>query len=90
MASPAGIKKDQFKLEFALDALTKRAALVENARMSDVDVYDGDRRIPFQEKLSTGVIQTTTISHKDSKSAHSRHSLLGGNLVPSQYYGECK
>lgn len=90
MASPNGLGKEKFKLEFALDTLTKRAVLIGSLGMSDVEVYNGDQGITFQEKLGTGVIQTTTISHKDGRSVHSRHSMLSGSLVPSQYYGECK
>jgi len=90
VASSKGVAKEKFKLEFAVDSLTKRAVLIGNAGMSDVDVYNGDQGITFQEKLVTGAIQTTTISHKDGTSVHSRHSMLGGSLVPSQYYGECK
>ncbi len=90
MATPKGVSRESFKLEFALDSLTKRAVLIGNAGLSDVDVYNGDQGITFQEKLMSGAIQTTTISHANGKSVHSRHSMLGGNIVPSQYYGDCK
>lgn len=90
LATPTGLKKDNFKLEFAMDTLTKRAVLIGNAGMADLDFYNGDQGITFQEKLGSGAIQTTTISHQDGKSVHSRHSMLGGVIVPSQYYGDCK
>jgi hypothetical protein len=90
MASPTTVSGEKFKLEFAMDTLTKRAVLIGNAGVSDVEVFNGDQGITFQEKLGSGAIQTTTISHKDRKSVHSRHSMLGGTLVPSQYYGDCK
>src|SRR2546426_631563 len=90
IATPTGLKSENFKLEFALDTLTKRAVLIGNAGMADVDVYNGDQGITFQEKLGSGAIQTTTISHKNGQSVHSRHSILSGNFVPSQYYGECQ
>ncbi len=90
MASPAGVQRESFRLEFALDSLTKKAVLIGNAGMSDVAVFNGDQAITFAETLGTGVIQTTSISHTDGKSVHSRHSILGGSFVPSQYYGACK
>jgi hypothetical protein len=90
MASPAGVQRESFRLEFALDSLTKKAVLIGNAGMSDVAVLNGDQAITFAETLGTGVIQTTSISHRDGKSVHSRHSILGGSFVPSQYYGVCK
>ena len=90
IATPTGLKSEKFKLEFALDTLTKRAVLIGNAGMSDVDAFNGDQGITFQEKLGSGAIQTTTISYKDGRSVHSRHSMLSGAFVPSQYYGECK
>ncbi len=41
------------------------------------------------ELLSTGAVQTTTIDI-NNKSVHSRHTLMFGDLMPSQYYGRCK
>lgn len=90
VASPAGTKQESFNLEFVLDTLTKKALLIGNAGVSDVAVFNGDQAITFQEKLGTGVIQTTTISHTDGRSVHSRHSIMGGTFVPTQYYGVCK
>ncbi|WP_368507910.1 hypothetical protein [Bradyrhizobium lupini] len=90
MASPTGVQRENFKLEFALDTLTKRAVLIGNAGLSDVGFFNGDQAITFEEKLAGGAVQTTSISHTDGKSVHSRHSILNGNFVPSQYYGACK
>jgi len=90
MASPSGTKQESFRLEFVLDTLTKKALLIGNAGVSDLDVFNGDQAITFQEKLATGAIQTTTISHTDGRSVHSRHSVMNGTFVPSQYYGICK
>ncbi|MCP2125782.1 hypothetical protein [Bradyrhizobium ottawaense] len=90
MATPSGVQKENFKLEFALDTLTKRAVLIGNAGVSDVAFFNGDQAITFEERLTTGAIQTTSISHTDGRSVHSRHSILSGSFVPSQYYGACK
>jgi hypothetical protein len=40
------------------------------------------------EELNGGVVQTTTVAN-DGKSVHSRHTIIGGEMKPSQYYGEC-
>ena len=34
-------------------------------------------------------VQTTTMNKK-GKAVHSRHTLIAGEFVPSQYYGTCK
>jgi len=44
--------------------------------------------ITLIEVLPTGAVQTTTIA-KDGRSVHSRHSIIIGDLVPSQYFGQC-
>jgi hypothetical protein len=88
-ASPKGLAAEKFSLEFALDAITKKAVLIGNAGMSDVAAVGGNQGITFQETLASGAVQTTTIAN-DASSVHSRHSMIGGKLVPSQYYGTCK
>ena len=89
VASLDGLQKEQFQLEFALDTSTRRAVLIVNAGLADVDFYNGDQGVTFQERLPTGAIQTTTITHKDGSSVHSRHSIVLGQLAPTQYYGKC-
>ena len=45
--------------------------------------------VTFLEVLKTGAVQTTTIDHQ-GKAVHSRHTILFGEIVASQYYGTCK
>jgi hypothetical protein len=90
VVSPKGLSSELFQLEFALDTISKKSVLIGNAGVSDVTAYNGDQGITFQERLASGAIQTTTITHSDGKSVHSRHSMLRGALVPTQYYGECR
>jgi hypothetical protein len=89
-ASPAGIETDAFlKLDFAFDDVTRKAVVL-GSNGSDVDVHMGSLAISFMEKLETGAVQTTVISFTGD-STHSRHTLLSDkDLVPSQYYGQCK
>ena len=58
------------------------------------DVYPAEWRlgysgVTFLEVLKTGAVQTTTIDDQGN-AVHSRHTILIGELVPSQYYGTCK
>jgi hypothetical protein len=82
-----GEAKD-FVLKFSLDTLTKKAFLTGNQGVEEVRVVNGDGGITFIEVLDTGAVQTTTIS-KDGRSVHSRHTIMFGELVPSQYVGQC-
>ena len=52
-------------------------------------VIPGDNGITFLEMLITGAVQTTTMN-KEEKAMHSRHTLIAGQLVPSEYYGNWK
>ena len=54
-----------------------------------VMVIPGDSGMTFLEVLATGAVQTTTIS-KQGNAVHSRHTILAGEFVPSQYYGSCE
>ena len=89
MASPTGIVGEKFSLEFALDTVTKKAIIIGNAGVSDVDAVGGSHGLTFQERLSTGAVQTTTIAN-DGSSVHSRHTMISRKLTPSQYYGTCR
>lgn len=77
-----------FKLEFTLENETGKAFMVGNAGLSDVFVTKGSEGLTFVETLPTGAVQLTTVSWK-GESVHSRHSMIAGALVPSQYYGHC-
>jgi hypothetical protein len=89
IASPKGLAAEKFSLEFALDTITKKAVIIGNNGMSDVAAVGGGQGITFQEALGSGAVQTTTIAN-DASSVHSRHTMIGGKLTPSQYYGTCK
>jgi hypothetical protein len=89
IATPKGLAAEKFALEFALDTVTKKAVIIGNAGMSDVATVGGNQGITFQETLSSGAVQTTTIAN-DASSVHSRHTMIRGSLMPSQYYGTCK
>ena len=87
-ASPEGLVKEDFKLEFAFDDITGKGVIIGNQGVSDVEVHGGSVGVTFMEKLGGGVVQTTTVAN-DGKSVHSRHTVVGKQMVPSQYYGQC-
>jgi hypothetical protein len=89
VASPTGVAGEKFSLEFTFDTVTKKAVVIGNTGMSDVDAVGGSQALTFEERLSSGAVQTTTITN-DRSSVHSRHTMIGGKLTPSQYYGTCR
>jgi hypothetical protein len=87
-ASPKGLVNERMTLEFAFDDITGKAVLIGNLGISDVEVHIGPVSVTFMEKLSGGVVQTTTVT-TDGQSVHSRHSVIGKQMIPSQSYGQC-
>ena len=49
----------------------------------------GAEAYQFVERTDDGVIQVTAVD-AGLNAVHSRHSVIGGELAPSQYYGRCK
>jgi hypothetical protein len=70
------------------EAITRKAAIIGNQGVADVEVHVGQQAVTFMEELNGGVVQTTTVAN-DGKSVHSRHTIIGREMKPSQYYGEC-
>ena len=87
-SSAEGLVTDTFKLEFAYDDATQKAVMIGNNGFADVEFQGGRLGVSFLEKLSTGVVQTTTIA-QDGTRVHSRHTIMGTKLIASQYYGQC-
>jgi hypothetical protein len=88
-AAAEGLFKDDFRMEFAYDDVTSKAVMIGNQGTADVEIYKGSGSVTFSEKLSGGFVQTTTVAD-DGRSVHSRHTIIGRELVPSQYYGQCR
>lgn len=89
-ASPEGLEKvKDFKLTFVVDQDAKKSYIVGNNGSSEVQPVTAVEGVTFIETTAVGNVMTTTI---DSKlvSVHSRHSILLGELLPSQYYGTCE
>lgn len=77
-----------FRMLFALDEVTGKATLIGNMGVVDVTPVSGERAITFLERLSSGAVQATTID-ASGRSVHSRHTIFGDKLMPSQSYGSC-
>jgi hypothetical protein len=90
MAEMDGTKPaNNFTLEFTHDNITNDAFLRGNNGVSPVFAIQGTEGITFLEPLQSGAVQMTVVAANGS-SAHSRHTLIAGDLVPSQYYGTCE
>lgn len=87
-ANVHGMHADQMNFKITYDTNTGRAFVMAPNGMTKLDYYPGTDGMTFLEKLDDGVIQSTTIT-KDGKSVHSRHTILKGHLLASQYYGMC-
>lgn len=87
-AAAEGLYKDNFSIEFVYDDVTSKAVLIGNQGVADVELHVGPSGVTFSEKLIGGVVQTTTVAN-DGRSVHSRHTIIGKEMVPSQYYGRC-
>jgi hypothetical protein len=88
-AAAEGLYRDDFRMEFAYDDLTGKAVMIGHQGVADVEIHVGPSGVTFSEKLTGGVVQTTTVSN-DGTSVHSRHTIIGKEMVPSQYYGQCQ
>lgn len=80
---------DGFVLKFRFDTITRDAFLEGNNGLASVVMMNGESGLSFLEILLTGAVQSTTVANSGA-AVHSRHSIIGGDLVPSQYYGECE
>jgi hypothetical protein len=88
-AAAEGLFRDDFRMEFSYDDVTGKAVMIGNQGLADVEIHMGPSGVTFSEKLTGGVVQTTTVAN-DGRSVHSRHSIIGREMVPSQYYGQCR
>lgn len=82
-------KADDFVLAYTFDTVTRNAFLEGNNGLSEVTLIDGNSGATFLEVLPSGVVQTTTVA-LGGAAVHSRHTIIVGELSPSQYYGICE
>ena len=65
------------------------ASMIGNAGAAPVHPVIGEDQITFFETTASGNFMMTTIDFGRLNSVHSRHTVMNGELVPSQYYGRC-
>jgi hypothetical protein len=78
-----------FEMTFRYDLITGEAFMEGNNGISSVLMINGYEGLTFLEVIPTGSVQSTTVQMSGA-AVHSRHSMLLGELVPSQYYGLCR
>jgi len=82
-----GNKTDSFILEFYFDSKNK-AYMKGNVGVAEVTPSAQLGGVSFIEKTPAGNIMLTTIDN-NGNAVHSRHTVIFGELVPSQSYGKC-
>lgn len=80
--------KNKFELLYIVDAESQTAYLHGNMGSSKVQPIGGNGSISFIEVTPVGNVMVTTVD-SSLKSVHSRNTVSGGELIPSQYYGQC-
>ena len=86
---PNGGGTEDFGFTIQLDSVTKDAYIVGSsglAKLAHIPAAFGRSFIEFSD---TGNVLVTTIA-EDGKAVHSRNTILLGDLIPSQYYGDCE
>lgn len=80
-----------FVLTFIIDPQKGSAYMVGNNGAASVEsVYNSESKsVTFIEITATKNVMLTTID-SGLRSVHSRHSVMFGELIESQYYGTCK
>lgn len=88
-SDPSGLR-DQvgFGFEIQYDDISHNAFIVGNVGMSPATPIVGSDSSTFIEVTPTGAVMTTTIDNEGA-TVHSRHTVILGNLSPSQHYGNC-
>lgn len=89
-SSIEGMKSDgqPFTFDIHFDSVSRDAFVQGSIGISPIEVNVGNAGISFIEKLGSGATNVTTINQRGF-AVHSRHPLIGGGIVASQYYGEC-
>ena len=77
-----------FQLTFTVDKDTSTAQVIRKNGISDVQLLPTGGGFTFIEINERGNVLTTTVDIH-GKSAHSRNTILDGELIPSQFYGNC-
>lgn len=81
--------REAFRLTFLTDSATKRAYIIGQLGSEPVKLVPNTHGLTFVETTQTGNVMVTAIA-ENGTSVHSRGTNLSGEIVPAQYYGECR
>ena len=91
------VSQGPFDLIFdQVDVQKGTGRLIGNQGGEDVVVVPATEAITLVERVASGILQITVIfaaknTDGSLRAVHSRHTVaLGGEPIPSQYYGSCK
>ena len=89
-----GCRDQNMEFGFAFDPGTGFGLMSGNVGASLVEVSFGQdllgtQIVSFVERLPSGVIQSTTLTERGN-AVHSRHTVIAGEIVPTQNYGTCE
>jgi len=89
-ASPKGLAKQvsPFELRFVTDTEKAKTYLMAINGSTEVQAISNSPGVSFVEITGTGNVMVTAIT-KSGEAVHSRNSIMGDKLIPSQFYGKC-
>ena len=76
------------ELNFIIDTNTGKGYILGSQGSAEVFVVKQSSGISFVEITGTGNVMSTVID-KQMNSTHSRHTIIFGEAITSQYYGKC-
>ena len=81
--------KNKFVLTFIVDSKNDKAYIVGDQGSDEVHILSSGAGLSFIEITPIGNVMSTTID-SNLRSVHSRNTVIGGELIPTQYYGTCQ
>ncbi|EJL6412876.1 hypothetical protein [Vibrio cholerae] len=83
------VTQNDFVLRYLIDPETNKVYVLGNNGSNEVVKVPGGDHVSFLEVTGAGNVMVTTITNT-MDTVHSRNTVgLGGDLIPSQYYGKC-
>ena len=77
-----------FTMTFVVDPAANKAYMVGKLGTADLMIVPNASGLTLIEVTETGNVMVTAIL-PNGQSMHSRNTIMGDELIPSQYYGRC-
>lgn len=89
-ASPNGLEKQKvpFEMQYVSDTGKNTNYLIGKLGSEEVEMVTNFYGVSFIARTASGNISVTTIT-KSGDAVHSRNTIIGNELLPSQFYGKC-